>query len=126
LKYIQDILLDGLFDMSFEDAGIILKGGETAATDYFRKQSWQQLYDAFRPQMAASMSRFKVAEEYNKLVTAYNKIPFTSKPELVSADAYATNKALEGIFYLVAGQERVIRTDPKARVTDLLKRVFSS
>jgi len=122
----KGILLDSLFAMSIEDARKVLGGGPTAATDYFREKTWESLTRALRPQMESAMSRFGAAQKYNQLIQAYEKIPLASKPEVVGADAYATQKALEGLFFLVGEQEKKIRQDPSARVTDLLQKVFSS
>lgn len=122
----KEILLNALFDLSIDDARKLLRGGETAATDYFRTRSWGELHQAFRPYLKKTMERYRASEIYNQLIAAYQKIPFAQKPALVSADEYATDKALEGLFYLVAEQEKKIRTDPAARVTDLLRSVFGS
>ncbi|MFA6600777.1 MAG: DUF4197 domain-containing protein [Candidatus Omnitrophota bacterium] len=122
----KKILLDALFAMNIEDAQKLLKGGETAATDYFKAKTREPLYQAFLPKMQEAMSSYSVAQKYNQLATAYAGLPVPSKPKLESADTYATNKALDGLFYLVAQQEKKIRTDPAARVTELLKTVFAS
>lgn len=120
----KEILLDALVGMSIQDAQKLLKGGDTAATDYFRKTSWDRLYTAFQPYMHKTMDQYAASQSYNQIIAAYQKIPFAKKPVMVSADEYATNKALEGLFFLVAEQEKKIRTDPAARVTDILKSVF--
>jgi hypothetical protein len=76
--------------------------------------------------MKKTLDRYSVSQKYAQLLQAYNKIPLAAKPKLVSADQYATTKALDGLFILIGQQEKIIRTDPKARVTDLLRTVFSS
>lgn len=119
-------LLDAVMGMSFADAQGILKGKDTAATDYFKKTTWDRLYQAVSPSMKKTLDQYNVSQKYDQLLQAYNKIPLAAKPKLVSADQYATTKALDGLFVLIAEQEKMIRTDPKARVTDLLKTVFSS
>jgi len=118
------ILLEALFEMSIEDAQKLLKGGKTAATDYFKKKSWDNLYKAFLPYLGTAMNQSQATQTYNQMVETYQKIPFAKKPALVSADAYATGKALDGLFYLMAEQEKKIRTDPAARATELLQSVF--
>lgn len=120
----KSILLDALMDISIEDARKLLEGGETAATDYFRSKSWDNLYRAFEPRLAETMSRYQASQRYDQLIAMYQKIPFAQKPALVGADEYATTKALDGLFLLVAEQEKKIRTDPSARATELLKTVF--
>lgn len=119
-------LLDAVMGMSFADAQGILKSSDTAATDYFKKTTWDRLYQAVSPSMKKALDRYSVSQKYDQLLQAYNKIPLAAKPKLISADQYSTTKALDGLFLLIAEQEKIIRTDPKARVTDLLKTVFSS
>lgn len=119
-------LLDAVMGMSFADAQGILKGTDTAATDYFKKTTWDRLYQTVSPSMKKTLDQYSVSQKYDQLLQAYNKIPLAAKPKLISADQYATTKALDGLFVLIAEQEKKIRTDPTARVTDLLKTVFSS
>lgn len=122
----KNILLDALFEMSIEDAENLLKGGDTAATDYFKSKTWNKLHAAFQPKLEKAMSQNQASQMYNQLIAMYEKIPFAQKPQLVSADDYATNKALEGLFHLVGEQEKEIRTNPAARATKLLQTVFGS
>lgn len=119
-------LLDAVMGMSFEDARTILKGGDTAATDYFKQKTWNRLYQMVAPSMKKTLDQYSVSQKYDQLLGAYNKIPLAAKPKLISADQYATAKALDGLFVLIAEQEKKIRTDPQARITDLLKSVFAS
>jgi len=119
-------LLDAVMGMSFADAQSILKGDATAATDYFKKTAWDRLYQAVSPSMKKTLGQYSVPQKYDQLLQAYNKIPLAANPKLIAADQYATTMALDGLFVLIAEQEKKIRTDPKARITDLLKTVFSS
>jgi len=120
----KDILVDVLFKLSIEDAEKILTGGDTAATEYFEKTSRERLYKAFHPTMKQSVDQYKVSQIYDELLMSYKKIPFAAKPKMKSAHEYATNKALDGLFHLISQEETRIRTDPKARATELLKTVF--
>lgn len=115
--------VDAIKEMSFEDAGEILKGGDTAATDYFRGKTSNKIYDAFKPVISLSMDEVGVTHNYKEMMSKYESIPFVEK-ETLDLDHYVTNKALEGLFSMVGQEERKIRTDPTARVTDLLKNVF--
>jgi len=115
--------VDSIKEMSFEDAGKILKGGDTAATDYFREKTSNKIYDAFKPIISSSMDEVGVTHNYKKMMSEYESIPFVTK-ETLDLDHYVTSKALEGLFYMVGEEERKIRTDPAARVTELLKSVF--
>ena len=115
--------VDAIKEMSFEDAGNILNGGDTAATDYFKAKTSSKIYDAFKPVISSSMDQVGVTRSYKDMIGNYESIPFVKK-ESLDLDHYVTNKALEGLFYMVGQEEMKIRTDPAARVTDLLKSVF--
>ena len=114
----------GGMDALFEDAEEILKGGDTAATDYFRGKTSNKIYDAFKPIVSSSMDEVGVTHNYKEMMNKYGSIPFVEK-ETLDLDHYVTNKALEGLFQMVGQEEKKIRTDPAARVTELLKNVFS-
>jgi hypothetical protein len=118
-----DLFVAAIREMTFEDARGILEGGETSATDFFRKKTTTRLYDAFKPVVASSMEQVGVAKAYRDLVTPLSSMPLLQTEQL-DLDHYVTNKALDGLFVMVAREEQKIRTDPAARVTDLLRRVF--
>ncbi len=122
-KEAKPIFISAIKQMTVQDAWAILKGEENAATEYLRKTTSAQLYEKFRPVVANSLSKVNATKYYGDLVTAYNKIPMVEKvnPDL---EDYATNKAMDGLFLLIAQEEKNIRQDPVARTTDLLKRVF--
>jgi len=122
--YARDIFIDAVMDMSFEDARAILHGGPTAATDFFRKKTRSKLVSAFRPQIEKTLDKYGVTQKYRILVGAYKAIPLSKKLPPVNIEDYVIDKALDGLFYVLGEQERKIRTDPKARVTELLKEVF--
>lgn len=109
--------------MSFDDARRILNGGDTAATEYFRSRTYGKLYDAFKPVVVSSMNGVGVAKAYRDMIAPYESLPLVPK-ESLDLDHYVTSKALEGLFLMVGMEEKKIRTDPAARVTDLLKTVF--
>jgi hypothetical protein len=115
--------VDAIKQMSFQDAGNILKGGDTAATDYFKEKTSKNIYDAFKPEISSTMDEVGVTRSYKEMMGKYESIPLVKK-ETFDLDHYVTNKALEGLFYMVGQEEKKIRTDPAARVTDLLKSVF--
>jgi len=111
-------------EMSIEDARKILAGNNRAATDYFQAKTTAQLYDAFKPTIAASMNEVGVTRAYQTLL---GKLPTLSlvKPDYIDLDHYVTQKALDGLFQMIAEEEAKIRTNPLARTTDLLKKVFA-
>jgi len=120
----RPIFVDAIKTMTFEDARKILKGGDTAATDYFRSRTSKRLYESFKPVVSSSMNEVGVTRHYKDLMQKYAAIPFMKK-ESMDLDHYVTDKALAGLFYMVGEEEKKIRTDPMARVTDLLKQVFA-
>lgn len=111
-------------EMSFEDANSILHGGDTAATDYFKSKTFDALYGEFKPIISTSMNEVGVTSLYKEMMTQYTSIPFAKEvtPDL---DHHVTQKSLDGLFFMVAEEEKKIRTDPAARVTDVLKKVFA-
>ncbi len=116
--------VEAIRQMSFEDARKILGGGDTAATDYFRGKTQEKLFDEFRPVVSASMEEVGVTRSYKNMVGKYSALPMVGKPESVDLDHHVTTKALDGLFLVLGQEEKKIRTDPAARVTDLLKDVF--
>ena len=120
----KPILFDAIKGLTFEDAKRILQGGETAATDYFRETTGEQLGETFRPEVERVMAEVGVVQQYKQLTGVYESIPFT-KPPLFNIDDYVVGKSLDGLFVVLGEQERNIRENPMARVTDLLKEVFA-
>ena len=109
--------------MTFSDATRILEGGDTAATDYFREATTDELTEAFQPIVTQSMESIGVTRQYKVLAGRYNALPFV-KSQAFDLDRYVVDKSLDGLFYVLAQEEHKIRTDPAARVTDLLRTVF--
>ncbi len=118
------IFWDAIGEMSFEDARKILNGGDTAATDYFQDKTTDRLTAAFRPVVDKAINEVGVTRRYKELIGRYEAIPFVTS-ERLDIDQYVVTKALDGLFYVVGEEERKIRTNPTARVTDLLKEVFA-
>jgi hypothetical protein len=119
----KTIFIDSIREMTVEDARKILDGGDTAATEYFKAKTSGKLYEAFQPIVSSSMNEVGTTRSYKQMMGKYTALPFTSA-ESLDLDRYVTNKALDGLFYLVGQEEIKIRKDPAARVTDLLKSVF--
>lgn len=126
------IFLSAIKSMSIQDAFSILKGSDNAATTYFKSKTLSQLKTAFKPEIKKSLDKPLVAnistnKAWSTLTTNYNKIAnFSSslKPVNTNLDDYVTSKAIEGLFKKLEEQEKLIRHDPVARVTDILKKVF--
>jgi hypothetical protein len=119
------IFEDAVKKMSFEDAQKILKGGNTAATDYFRTKTSSELTAAFKPAVAESMSQVGVTQSYKALTERYTSMVPFGKTDAFDLDGYVTQKSLDGLFVKVGQEEAKIRSNPAARTTDLLKKVFA-
>jgi hypothetical protein len=119
----KDIFWNAIGEMTFEDARKIWSGKETAATDYFKAKTTDKLTATFRPVVEKTTNEVGVTRQYKELVGKYESIPFVKK-ETFDIDGYVVTKALDGLFHVVGEEERKIRTNPQARVTDLLKEVF--
>ena len=124
-KVAKPVFIKAITSMSIGDAVGILRGQNDAATQYLRRTSGQQLVTEFTPIIDSTLKKNNATRYYNDLVTTYNKLPLVQKvnPNLTE---YATGKAVDGLFILVAQEEQKIRENPAARVSDLLKRVFGS
>lgn len=118
------IFVDAIKGLTIKDAMNLLLGEQDAATRYLQSSTSGPLAGEFRPIIRNSLDEVNANEYWNKVVTAYNKLPFVKKtnPEL---DAYVTDRALEGLFGLVEVKESELRQNPALRNTDLLKRVFA-
>ena len=121
----KPIFEDAVKNMSFEDAQKILNGGNTAATDYFKAKTSPQLTQAFKPVIADSMNQAGVTHSYKALTDRYTSMVPFGKMDSLDLDTYVTQKSLDGLFLKVGQEEAKIRTNPAARTTDLLKKVFT-
>ncbi len=119
------IFIDAITQMTFDDARRILNGPDTAATDYLKAKTSIDIAGLFRPIITDSMNKVGVTRLYKQMVEPLKMLPIDS-PVPVDLDAYVTEKALNGLFLMVAEEEKKIRLNPAARVTDLLKDVFGN
>ncbi len=124
-KEAMPIFIDAIKNMSVQDGFAILKGGNGAATKFLKDQTISKLVIAFTPKVKEATSKVKLTEYWNPIITKYNALTMGEdlNPDL---DAYITQKAIEGLFIMVAKEEDKIRLDPAARVSDLLSKVFGS
>ncbi|MDA0197045.1 MAG: DUF4197 domain-containing protein [Bacteroidetes bacterium] len=122
-KSAQPIFISAIKQMTIQDAWAILKGEDDAATQYLKRTTSGQLYQAFNPVIKKSLDKVSATKYYGDLVSAYNKVPFVEKvnPDL---NDYATNLGKGQLFTLISQEEANIRKDPVARVSALLKKVF--
>ncbi len=118
-----EVFLNAITQMTLEDAFSILNGGDNAVTNYFRSRTEESLHERFKPIVTEKMSEIGLYKVYNGLTDYYNKLPLVTTPAL-DLDEYVTQHALNGLFTVLGQEEKRIRTDPLARTTDLLRRVF--
>ncbi|MCH8157846.1 MAG: DUF4197 domain-containing protein [Nitrospinae bacterium] len=121
----KKIFLDAISEMTIEDARKILKGSHSAATDYFREKTETALEEAFTPIVRKRMENNHVFRSYTTLTDRYRIYSFGERHALLDIEEYTVRKALDGLFRTLGEQERLIREDPAARVTKLLKEVFA-
>jgi hypothetical protein len=124
VKEATPIFVDAVRRITFNDAKNILMGNDSAATSYLQSTTTSALYGKFNPVVQSSLSKVGADQVWSNIITKYNAIPLTNKvdPDLTN---YVTNKALEGVFKMIAVEEKEIRTNINARSSDLLKRVFA-
>lgn len=120
----KSIFGDAIKAMSFEDAKKILNGRDNEATLYFEDKTSDRLNRIFKPIVKDAMGEVGVTRSYQDLNARIESIPF-GKSAGFDLDQYVTDGALKGLFTMLAEQERQIRTQPAARVTDLLQKVFA-
>jgi hypothetical protein len=119
----KSLFLEAIRQMTFSDAKKILQGQDDEATLYFEGKTRGRLHELFKPVVHTAMSEVGVTRSYQELEAKVRSIPFAESLSF-DLDEYVTGKGLDGLFSMVAEEERKIRQDPAARVTDLLEEVF--
>jgi len=109
--------------MTFDDAKKILEGRENEATLFFKEKTSARLTELFTPIAHKAMAEVGVTRAWQDLDNSMGQIPFVESFRF-DLDAYVTGKTLDGLFFMIAQEERKIREDPAARVTELLEKVF--
>jgi hypothetical protein len=122
-KKATPIFVSAIKQMTVQDAASIIGGQKDAATLYLTKTSRTPLYTEFMPVIQAALDEVNARTYWKTVVDAYNKIPFTKKMN-PALDDHVNNKALDGLFSLIAAKEAGIRSDVGQRTTELLKKVF--
>ena len=124
VKEATPIFVDAIKGMTFTDAKNILMGNESAATNYLQSSTSTALYAKFNPVIKNSFAKVGADKVWANIITKYNSIPLVKKvnPDLTD---YTTKKAMEGVFKMVAVEEKNIRTNLSSRSSDLLKKVFA-
>lgn len=121
----RPIFVDAIKQMTIRDATEILRGADNAATQYFRRNTEDQLYEAFRPPIEKTLDQMKVTSIWATVMNTYNRLPFQTKvnPDLPD---YVTRQAMDRLFNEIEVEEAKIRENPAARVTELLRKVFAA
>ena len=124
VKEATPIFVDAVRNMTFMDAKTILMGNESSATNYLQTSTSTALYGKFNPVIKNSFTKVGADKVWTNIITKYNSIPLVNKvnPDLTD---YVTNQALNGVFKMVAVEEKNIRTNLSARTSVLLQRVFA-
>ncbi len=112
-------------DMTINDAVSIITGNDTAATDYFRQQTYTHLQQRYKPIVDNSLKQIGFYREYQQFLNIYKTLPIANKPSL-DLEAHVINKGLEGLFAQVAKEEKLIRKDPLGRGNTLIGEVFGN
>lgn len=119
----KPILINAVKNMSFEDARGILAGGDDAATQYFKRVTSTDLTSKFLPVVKEATAKVQLADKYNKYAGKAAKFGVLDEKD-ADLDQYVTRKALDGLFLMVAEQEKSIRKDPISTGSALLKKIF--
>ncbi|MFZ9196306.1 MAG: DUF4197 domain-containing protein [Burkholderiales bacterium] len=121
----KQLLVDAVKKMSVQDAKAILTGGDTAATDYFRRTTQEQLTQRFLPIVKKSTDRVGLAQQYNSFAGQGASLGLVKKDD-ATIETYVTRKALDGLYLMIAEQEKAFRQNPVGATSDIVKKVFGA
>ncbi len=121
----QALFVDAVRQMSVQDAKGILAGGDTAGTEYFRRTTADALGERFLPIVRRSTERVGLAQKYNQYAAKGVRVGLV-EAEDANLDDYVTRKALDGLFFMVAEEEKKVRKDPVGAASSLIRRVFGA
>lgn len=124
VKESTPIFVTAVRNITFNDAKNILLGNDESATTYLRTSTSTQLYSKFNPVIKSSFSKVGADKVWSNIITKYNQVPLVKKinPDLTD---YVTNEALDGVYKMIAVEEKNIRNNITARTSALMKRVFA-
>ncbi len=120
------IFVNAITSMSIQDGLNILQGGRDAATQYLKMKTTLALTNAFRPVISSSLDKVNATALWGRVFNTYNALPTTMTPVNPDLSGYVTERALSGLFLKIADEEGKIRTNPAARVSSILQRVFGA
>jgi Protein of unknown function (DUF4197) len=123
----KDLLVGAVRSMSVQDAKGILTGGDDSATQFFKTKTQSPLSEKFLPIVSGVTNRIGLAQQYNEFAARIQKTGMIQvKPEQATVERHVTNKALDGLYFMIGEQEKKIRQDPVGTGSDLLQRVFGA
>ncbi|MCO5097079.1 MAG: DUF4197 domain-containing protein [Rhodocyclaceae bacterium] len=121
----RQLLVDAVKQMTLQDAKAILTGGDDSATQYFKRTTSAPLTEKFLPIVKQATEKVQLADKYNRYAKRAAKLGLLDKED-ASLEHYVTQKALDGLFLMIAEEERAIRKDPVGQASDLLRKVFGA
>ena len=121
----KTLLIDAIKNMSVADAKAVLTGGDDAATKYFRQATEAKLHDRFLPIVGKTVKGHKLTEQYDRIAGSASQVGLIGK-EQANMSEYVTSKALDGLFFMIAEEEKAIRRDPLGRSSEYVRKVFGS
>jgi DNA polymerase III sliding clamp (beta) subunit (PCNA family) len=119
------LLVGSIKQMTLADAKTILTGPQDAATQYFKKTTSVQMGEKFLPIVTKATENVQLAASYNKYAEMGSKFGVVKKED-ANIEQYVTNKALDGVYFMIAKEEAAIRKDPLGQASSLLKKVFGA
>ena len=126
VAFAKPIFVDAIKEMTLTDALNIVKGNKDAATQYFKQKTAEKLIAAFTPSVKTSLDKVDATKYYGDIVTTYNKFPTTFKKVDPDLTSFVVGKTVDALFDQVAKEEANIRSNPAARASEILKKVFGS
>lgn len=124
--YATPIFTDAIREMTIQDAWNIIRGEQDAATRFFREKTTAKLTAAFSPIIQRSLDKLDATRHYADIINGYNRLPTTFNKLNPDLPGYVTEKAVDALFDQIAKEEANIRANPRARTTEILKKVFGS
>ncbi len=124
VKEATPIFIDAIQNITFQEATKLLKGGNTAITDFLKSKTSGSLASKFNPIISEKLETNKVTKQWNKLITKYNKLPLV-KPIQADLSDHVTDKTIDAVFLYISKEETNIRQNPSQRANDLIKKVFA-
>lgn len=124
VAFAKPIFIDAIKQMTLKDALTIISGPKDGATNYFKEKTKAQLISAFTPSVKSSLEKVDATKYYGDIITTYNKLPTTFKKLNPDLTSYVVDKSVDALFDQVSKEEANIRTNPLARTSDILKKVF--